>query len=625
MDNLDIYEVSGYKTGLDRSGVNFLDPIDAFETLRNGFVYRQELKSRKGFAQFANRLDDGTRVMGIFENVLPDSTRQLLIISKEFLYAYNAGTDTFDQVPMAGLAPIAGFGISGDDDYVSGTTYLTKDGEQRFVFTGKGMDAIYFYDGTDVKVFNNVADNPDYENPIEGTLVRATHIIWFGERLNLFVPVITGATTVTYNQGILYSAIRTASGNGDKFNQPGAGLLQADTYELMKGAIILGDVIILKFQRSDWTLEKTRDAFNPYFVRKIPSVLGTDAGFSSVSWNYEAKSAGITGLITTDGRQSLRFDNLLPNFTADNIQATTFELTYGGFDRINEQFLFSYLSGDTDTTTQDKVLVYNYAFSTFSINDQRFSVFGQTVDGQSLVWQDIDETHDPSWERWDTTEQIWNKIGLGSAVNKTLAGDNQGFVYWINQDFDDYFVSISAITQASSAVVTVDPCALQVGDEVVFENVEGMTEINGQIGTILSIGTTSGATTSITVNINSTNFTAYTGEGSVSKVIDFEATMTVFNPYRGEGRRVYVSHLEFLINRDSPELTVEVFADEEETPFVTSRLLVTTPRKAREWITMTVNQEANFMTFDLKSKAFANQLIISSIRIHASKGGLTSG
>lgn len=615
---MDIYEISGYKTGIDDSGVNFLDPADAFKTLQNGYIYRQELKSRMGFMQFGNRLSDESRVMGIFENVLPDGTKELLVCSQEYLYSYDSATNTFTQIAFAGSVTGTTFGITDPAAYISGTTYLTKAGAQRFVLTGKGMSDIYFYDGTDIRSFTSVVDNPDYQAPALGTLTKATSIIWFGERLNLFSPVISGTT---YHQGILYSGIRNTAGNGDKFNVAGSGLIEADTYEQMQGAIILSDVVIMNFQRSGWTLEKTRDAFNPYLTRKIPSVLGTDAPFSAVSWNYQVKSIGKTGLITTDSRQLLRFDNKIPYFTQNDIETINFDLIYGGFDRVNGQFLFAYRQSGSNlsATTQDKVLVYNYEEKTFAINDQRFSCFGQTIDGNDLTWNEIDETQDPSWSRWDTTEDTWNKIGLGAESQKTLAGDNLGFVYEINRGFDDYFVAISNITNATSAVITVSESAFKIGDRVILQNVEGMTEINNLIGTI-----TAATTTSLTVNINSSNFSSYTGSGTVSKLIDFKAQLTPFNPYRAQGRRCYISHIEFLLNTNSGNLTVDFFEDEESTPFKTAQLIPTLNLKFREWITVTVNQESNFITMLLRNESSSEQTIISSIRIHSNPGNLTS-
>jgi hypothetical protein len=623
-----VTEISGFRTGIDDSGVNFLDPAQAFDVLRNGIVYRQEIKSRLGFSQFANRIADHTRIMGIFENIIPGTESELLVCSKRFLYRYNTGTDTFVQIPNAGAAPIGGFNITGDDDYVSGTTYLTKTGAQRFVFTGKGMSDVYFYDGVNVKSFTTIADNPDYQAPALGALVRATRVIWFGERLNFFVPLIGGQI---YNQGVLYSGIRNAAGNGDKFNVPGSGLLEASTYEKMVGALNIGDFVVMNFERSNWILEITRDAFNPYYVKKIPSVLGTTAGFSAVQWDHEVKSVGRTGLITTDGRQTLRFDDKIPYFTADDIDQNLFELTYGGFDRSLGQFMFAYKDNiaNPDMTTQDKVLIYNYEEKTWAIDDQRFSVFGQTNQGHNLVWNDIDETQNPSWAQMDTTEEVWNKIGITEDTQKTLAGDNLGFVYMINTDYDDYFVNISGMTNAVNVVITVDESAFQIGDRVIIklDISGGMLDDDGESGVdgvILPV--IAATTTSITLNLNTTLLTAYISGGTLSKVIDFEAKLVPFNPYRAEGRKCYLSHIEFLLDTNAGDLDVFVSMDGEQAPFKESVLIPSKDTtKDREWITASVNQVANFFNIDLRKESASTQTVITAIRLHHDRGELTTG
>lgn len=620
---MDIVEITGFQTGIDRGGVNFLDPADAFETLKNGFIYRQELQSRKGFVQFGDQLSDGSRVMGIFQNVNPaDSTTTTLVCSKDFLYEYNPTTNAFDQIPMAGSAPVGGFGITSNSDYVSGTTYPTSANSERFVFCSRGMSDIYFYDGTDVKVYTNAVDNPNYVAPAAGALSRATYVSWFGERINFFMPTVGG---ISYPQAILYSGIRDASGNGDKFNVPGSGQINADTYEIMKGINLIADYMVLNFQRSNWTMRKTRDAFNPYFLEKTPSVLGTDASFSAVAWNDQVKSVGKTGLISTDGRQSLRFDNKIPRFTTDDIDQPNFDLTYGGFDRINGQFLFSYRDNESSLAdvTQDKTLVYNYEEKTWAINDVRFSVFGQSDAGVALSMEEIDQNAPnapPSWARMDTTEEIMNEIGISASTQKTLAGDNDGFVYQINQGFDDYFAAITGITKAASAVVSFVATPFAVGDKVIFENVEGMTEINGLIGTVTAV-----TATSATVNIDSLHFTTYTGAGSISRMIEFEAEMSPFNPYRKDGRKCYISHVEVLLNTHAGSVYVDVYEDEEEAPFKTVLLDPSeTTTRARQWITFVVDQESNFLTFVYRRESSSSQTIITSIRIHCSPGAFTS-
>lgn len=637
---MDIFEITGYQTGVSQAGVNYLQPSDSFQDIQNGFIYRQVLQSRQGFGYFAPRLVTNTRIFGIFEHTLPDSTKELLAFDKYFLYKYNTSTGVFDFIPfggtMGGFAYL-GMNISANDLYISGTSYPTSTNGARFVFTGKGItpnaagSSVFFYNGTDVRDFTNVLDNPDYAPPVGGALNSATYVTWFNERLNFIVPIIAG---VEYNQGILYSGIRNTSGNGDKFNVAGSGLIQADTYENIKGVTILGQVLALNFDRSNWTAEKTRDAFNPYFLRKVPSVLGTSANFSAVSWNDIVKSIGKTGIISTDGRQSLRTDNKIPYFTADQIDQVNFNLTYGGFDRINNQFLWAYKESETQSTTQNKVLVNNYEEDTWSIFDQRFSVFGQTDIGLNLTWDQIDSASgNPSWAAWDTTEEIWDRIGLGQSVQKTLAGDDLGFIYELNQDYDDYFTTISAIATGATTTLTVAAVGILAGDKVTVANVEGMTEINNfdpetneMLGDLYEV--ISSTATSIEINVDSTLFNAYTpNTGTISKVISFSAKTIPFNPYRSVGRRCYISHVEFLIDTNGGNLKVDVYSDEEESPFKANVPLIPSSDtiKAREWITMTVDNEANFHTFVMKQESPAVQVRITSVRIHCAPGGLTSG
>jgi len=645
---MDIFEITGNETGVSRAGVNFLQPADSYQNLQNGFIYRQVLQSRQGIGYFAPRLAGETRVFGIFEHTLPDTSKKLLAVDQNYLYKYNTATGVFDQVAFGGTllaSGYAGFNISQKDYYVSGTSYPTADNLGRFVFTGHGMSTllgasgIFFYDDASNTVMDdaNTTDNTNYAAPIGGALTKPDYVFWFGERLNFVNPIIAG---IQFNQMMLFSGIRTTSGNGDKFNVAGSGDVSIDTYENITGASILGQVIAINADRSNWIIEKTRDAFNPYFTRKIPSVLGTNAAFSAVSWNDTVKSIGKTGIIETDSRQSLRGDNKIPYFTRDEMDQKDFNLTYGGFDRLNNQFLWAFKELEADTDTQNKVLVNNYEEDTWSVYDQRFSVFGQTDVGIDLAWNQIEAASgNPSWGRWDTTEDIWDRIGLGEQVQKTLAGDDLGFIYELNQDFDDYFATISGVTNAAQCVVTINATAFKAGDKVVIQNVGGMLDSFGVSG-INNFDTTgnlltkpvytivSRTDTSLTLDHDTTLLTAYTAAtGTISKVISFRAETIPFNPYRDQGRRVVVSHVEFLIDNNGGSLLVDVLADEEEAPFKQNILLQpdSESTKARQWITMTVKSEANFFTFVMKQESPAVQLRITSMRIHCKAGGLTSG
>lgn len=650
---MEVYEITGQVTGVSRAGVNYLQPADSYQNIQNGYIYRQVMQSRKGLGYFAPRLDPvgvadpNRRVFGIFEHFLPNGTKELLVVDANFLYKYNEGTGIFDIIPFGGsMAAYTGFNIStsSNDAYVSGTSYPSATNTGRFVFTSSafassGGSTIFFYDGANVLNYTSVVDNTNYVAPAGGALTGATYVIYFNERINFIVPVIGG---ITYNQGILYSGIRTTSGNGDKFTSPGSGLFQADTAQNITGATIRGQIIVLNFTRMAYTLEKTTDAFNPYFGRAVPGPLGTDAKFSAVTWDDDVESWGKTGILSCDGRRNLRIDDKIPYFTQDDVDQIEFNLTYGGFDRVNNQFLWSYKESEIELSTQNKVLAKNYEEKSWSIYDQRLSVFGQTDVGLNLTWDDIDELDgNLSWAEWDTTEQIWDKIGLGKAVQKTLAGDDLGFIYDINQDYDDYFSSVSAITLGSTTTLTVAATGFLEGDLVAIAGVVGLENSEGDsgidnydpdtgelIGPLYTVitATTTATTTDIEINLDSSLLTAYTSGGNVSKPIDFIAETIPFNPYRSQGRRCYVGYIELLINTNVGQVFVDVYADQQETPFKQNVLMQPTVNNQEyEWISMSVDQEANFLTFVFKQNSPSLQFQMTNLRIHCEPGGMTSG
>lgn len=79
--------------------------------------------------------------------------------------------------------------------------------------------------------------------------------------------------------------------------------------------------------------------------------------------------------------------------------------------------------------------------------------------------------------------------------------------------------AISGISQATAAVVTVaTDHGLLVGDSIAFSGVLGMTEINGLTGVVQST-----ASTTVTVDIDSSAFTAYSGDGTwtLGTIVDY--------------------------------------------------------------------------------------------------------
>lgn len=631
---MEVFEITGNKTGVSRAGVNFLQPKDSYQNLEDGFVYREVLQSRKGFAKFAPRLAGQTRIIGIFEHILPDDSKKSIAFDQNYAYIYNTVTQVYDQISFdpVTLNAYPGFGLTLKEDYISGSDYpfsVTQGGTGRFVFTAKRMtlhtngSGIFFYDDASglIKDYTNVVSNPGYVNPGGGQLKRAKYVFFANSRLNFGAPEVG---SFVLNQTVLFSGIQDAAMTGENYNKPGSGSIKATTSEELTGVKVNGQVIILNYYRSSWTLEITQDIFNPYFIRRVPGPLGTDADFSSVLWENVVKSLGKTGILGCDGRQNLRVDNKIPRFTADDIAQNKFNYSYGGFDRVNNQFLWSYLDPESSIDTQNRVLVGNYEEDNWAVYKARFTVFGQSDLGVSLTWDDIDGTspNPSSWATWDTTEEIWDKIGVTEGSQKTLAGDNLGFIYELNRDYDDYYSNITNITLGgSSTTLTIDGSGFLAGDQVVIQGIASTVELNRDKPYTITAATA----TSITINQPSLGFTPYVvSSGHVSKPINFYAETIPFNPYREQGRRCYVSMIEFLIDTNGAELRVDILADEQAYQ-IKQNVLLSPVKRPRDWVEVSVNQEADFFTIIMKQESVSSQLRITSMRIHAQPAGLTHG
>ena len=93
---------------------------------------------------------------------------------------------------------------------------------------------------------------------------------------------------------------------------------------------------------------------------------------------------------------------------------------------------------------------------------------------------------------------------IGTLFNLDGSGNGSGFLLTS---------TITNITQATNAEVTISNNMFEIGDFVYFENVVGMTEINFLTGQVISRNIVA---KTITVNIDTTTFTAYASGGTVA-------------------------------------------------------------------------------------------------------------
>jgi uncharacterized protein (TIGR02217 family) len=149
-------------------------------------------------------------------------------------------------------------------------------------------------------------------------------------------------------------------------------------------------------------------------------------------------------------------------------------------------------------------------------------------------WQDFTATDEPLYPDGSPTVQLVRTYSSGGVdyvrdIYKIVSSPAPTFrknALAITPDDIDYNTgtillpvvnqkSITSISQAASAVVGVGAAhGFATNDLVYFSGVAGMTEINGLVGTV----TATGAST-ITVNIATTGFSAYTSGGLATKYL----------------------------------------------------------------------------------------------------------
>lgn len=115
------------------------------------------------------------------------------------------------------------------------------------------------------------------------------------------------------------------------------------------------------------------------------------------------------------------------------------------------------------------------------------------------------------------TQTTAQNAGTGNGSTKTFtnAGNANPTLTSFNVEFAAPIqagIAITGITVATQAVVTVASHSYSVGDPILIIGAGGMTQINGLIGFVVST-----TATTITLNINSSTFSAWTSGGNIYK------------------------------------------------------------------------------------------------------------
>lgn len=277
------------------------------------------------------------------------------------------------------------------------------------------------------------------------------------------------------------------------------------------------DVIITGFTETQSRLVYTSNDILPFNFYTIDSVLGTSSPFSTINLGTSVLSRGKRGFVQTTQQVAQRFDEEIPD------EVYQMDLTNNGPERIvavrdyiNEWLFFSYVSNQNTIRFPTRTLFYNYIDQTWAQFQECYTAYGTFRRRTGRTWATIGEEYE-TWSVWNTP---WNS-GISTLLQpQVIAGTPNGYVLTRGSETGEaksieiknisFAVSITGITNALQAVVTAANTFVA-GEEVTFSDVTGMTQINGQTGTIVS------ATSSqFTVNIDSQLYGVYAGSGTAT-------------------------------------------------------------------------------------------------------------
>ena len=565
----------------------------------------------------------GFPVMGVMSFYPTNNVREMIVADTTYVNRYNPTTDRLDDI-SSGTA----YNCTATD-FWSWVNYEDASSNPRLLFcNGVVGDVIQQYDGTNITAYS-----PTFS---VGTL-NARQIFNARDRLVLFQ---------TIEAGVLYPRRIRISGTGancDNFDNTaiGAGFIDIPDNTWFFGAAFNRDDILFFTESSTWMLKYTGNDVVPFVLEKIDGSRGSSSAFSVITYLNRTMAVSPRGMIISDGYQVERMDNNLPDFTFNSILPDQFSHCFSSFlDEDRDVYLLYPSAGTTrppllTNGESDRILVTNFEEDNFCIYRIPLSCMGNFQLAITLSWSDL--TPENGWPNWDalaTSFGNWNSFPFSRGTPITIGGGHKGEIWRLNDtESEDNPQKIRSMTVINSNTLRVetDWNNYEIGDYIVFEAVQGMTEVNHKQAAIKSIQT---AWTTFDVEISTLGFSTYTEGGIASKTISFEAKTKKFNPFINIDKKIkcgwiyfYVSVAETLLEEEDETvpafLEIDVITNDTEVDTVpTFRYQVDCSNLpgeigSKQWVKIWINQTARFLQFKMR-----NNQAGAKIQVHAIMPGM---
>ena len=278
------------------------------------------------------------------------------------------------------------------------------------------------------------------------------------------------------------------------------------------------DVIITGFSNAETQLVYTGNDLVPFVFYIVNSELGSNSTFSVIDMDQAVLSKGNRGFIATNQSGSQRIDLLIPD------QIFEVDLLNHGGERVcaardyqNEWIYWSYPSNQFGNVFPTQSVQYNYRDKSWALFNECYTTYGQYRATTGWTWATIGQLY-PTWSVWNVP---WNAGETNALQPQVIGGNQEGFIMVRGVGTDEayslylsnisYPASITGVTQATSAVVTVTGAQFIVGQKIIITGVVGMTELNNNTYTIIAV-----TPTTVTLDVDSSAFTSYVSGGTAT-------------------------------------------------------------------------------------------------------------
>jgi len=321
-------------------------------------------------------------------------------------------------------------------DIFTGTisNFISLYNYQNYAFFSNNKDPIYYYDGTAIHYLNTSTSVQAVVAtagvPTNLTLKTCLHVFVNRERLLIIAPIVD-----TF--GAQYSTIYWAEA-GAPLNFTENNFLQASTSQSIKAIGFINSDLVVRFSNSERVFRYTADAFDPFRWDSTNNLWACDAPYSSINYDSSFSSVGRPAIVTSDGVNVKRADEIIPDFTDQTklaqqtpvpfMNQTSIQQCYGErFDDIKEGWLCynSFPINQSIVTASDYVLAYNYLDGTYATYTFPLSCLGLGNVVNVPTWA-------TTFTTWAETTDTWDSYQVTSDALLDLGGDQFDSVYELN-------------------------------------------------------------------------------------------------------------------------------------------------------------------------------------------------